>query len=296
MPETSARLQLRRDRDCLENRSGSVGKFSGAVQRQLVILILAVSLALLGASALAVSVSRPAAEAGLRVPILLYHRFGPVKSDDMTVTTPVFASQLKLIRAGGYTVIPLRQLVAYLQGQAPAPPARAVVITADDGHRSIYTDMAPLVKSYGLPVTLFIYPSAISNARWAMTWPELQQLQSTGLFDVQSHTYWHPNFRHERKRLAPGAYEQFVDWQLQRSKEVLQRKLNRRVDLLAWPFGIYDEWLMNEAQHCGYSAAFTMERRAASAADPILALPRFLVTDSDRGPAFERLLASGSRR
>ena len=115
-----------------------------------------VHLALLSAALLFVSASsrsRPATETGRRIPILLYHRFGPVASDGMTVTTAVFASQLRLIRAGGYTVIPLSQLVAYLQGQAPAPAPRAVVITADDGHRSIYTVMAPLVKSYGLPVT-----------------------------------------------------------------------------------------------------------------------------------------------
>ena len=257
-------------------------------------------LAVLGAAALLLSstVPRciPSPETGPRIPILLYHRFGPVAADRMTVATPVFAAQLKLIRAGGYTVIPLRQLVAYLQGQAPPPPARAVVITADDGHRSIYTDMAPLVKSYGVPVTLFIYPSAISNAKWAMTWEDLQQLQATFLFDIESHTYWHPNFLHERKRLTSGAYEQFVEWQLRRSKEVLQQKLHRKVDMLAWPFGIYDEWLTNEAQHCGYSAALTMERRAASGADQLMALPRFLVTDSDRGTAFERLLASGSGR
>ena len=240
--------------------------------------------------------STPRGQTGQQVPILLYHRFGPVASDGMTVTTPVFASQLRLLRADGCTVIPLRQLVAYLQGQAPAPPSRAVVITADDGHRSIYTDMAPLVKSYGLPVTLFIYPSAISNARWAMTWPELGQLQSTGLFDIQSHTYWHPNFRREHGRLASDAYRQFVDWQLTRSKEVLQQKLQIRVDMLAWPFGIYDEWLMSEAQKCGYEAAFTMERRAASSGDEVMALPGFLVADSDRGRIFEHILASGSRQ
>ena len=171
-----------------------------------------------------------------------------------------------------------------------------MVITADDGHRSIYTDMAPLLKSNGLPATLFIYPSAISNAKWAMTWRDLEDLQATGLFDIQSHTYWHPNFRHEQKRLAPGAYQQFVDWQLDRSKEVLQEKLHGKVDMLAWPFGIYDDWLMDEARKCGYQAAFTMQRHPASASDPMMMLPRFLVTDSDRGAVFERLLASGSRK
>lgn len=255
-------------------------------------------LALCGAAGLllvaAVSGSRPETVTSRQVPILLYHRFGPVASNEMTVTTAVFGAQLRLIRAGGYTVIPLRQLVDYLHGRGPAPPPRAVVITADDGHQSIYTDMAPLVKSYGFRVTLFIYPSAISNAKWAMTWTDLEQLQATGLFDVQSHTYWHPNFRNERKRLTPDAYKEFVDWQLERSKEVLQQKLRAKVDMLAWPFGIYDEWLMGEAQKCGYQAGFTLERRAASPSDQMMALPRFLVTDADRGTRFERLLASGS--
>ena len=46
------------------------------------------------------------------VPILLYHRLGPALTDDMTVTTPVVESQLKLIQERGYHVIPLKSLMA----------------------------------------------------------------------------------------------------------------------------------------------------------------------------------------
>ena len=48
-----------------------------------------------------------------KVPILLYHRFGPVAVDSMTVTTPVFRSQLAYLKTHGYKVIPLRHLVDY---------------------------------------------------------------------------------------------------------------------------------------------------------------------------------------
>ncbi|MBI3301300.1 MAG: hypothetical protein HYZ72_04385 [Deltaproteobacteria bacterium] len=82
----------------------------------------------------------------LQVPILVYHRFGPVVADRMTVTTSVFAFQLRYLRDNGYTVIPLRQLVAYRLGNAPPPPPRSVVITVDDAHQSVYTQMFPLVK------------------------------------------------------------------------------------------------------------------------------------------------------
>src|SRR6266511_3959307 len=93
------------------------------------------------------------------VPILLYHRLGPVSPDEMTVTTPVFEAQLKLI------------------------------------------------QQLKIPVTLFIYPSAISNADYAMTWAQLAEMKASGLVDIQSHTFWHPNFNVERKRLTPAAYE-----------------------------------------------------------------------------------------
>jgi hypothetical protein len=38
---------------------------------------------------------------------------------------------------------------------------------ADDGHRSVYTDLYPRFFSHRLAVTLFIYPSAISNVPYS---------------------------------------------------------------------------------------------------------------------------------
>jgi peptidoglycan/xylan/chitin deacetylase (PgdA/CDA1 family) len=227
------------------------------------------------------------------VPILNYHRFGPVVADSMTVSTAVFESQLKYLRDNGYTVIPLRSLVDYCLGHAPPPPPRSVVITSDDGHKSVYTDMLPLVKKYRIPVTLFIYPSAVSNASYAMTWDQLRQMKKTGLFDIQSHTYWHPNFKKEKKRLKPADYEEFVDMQLNKSKARIEKEVGGKVDMLAWPFGICDDWLMRKAKTDGYVAGFTIVRRSAAPSDNILALPRYIVTDRDRGETFGRLLAGG---
>jgi peptidoglycan/xylan/chitin deacetylase (PgdA/CDA1 family) len=228
-----------------------------------------------------------------RVPILIYHRFGPVVADSMTVTTAVFESQLKYIRDNGYTVIPLRSLVDYFLGKAPPPPPRSVVITSDDGHKSVYTDMLPIVKKYRIPVTLFIYPSAISNASYAMTWDQLREIKRTGLFDIQSHTYWHPNFKEEEKRLKRADYEKFVDMQLNKSKARIEKEVGGKVAMLAWPFGICDDWLTKKAKEDGYIAGFTIVRRNASPSDNIMALPRYIMTDRDRGKVFGRLLAGG---
>jgi peptidoglycan/xylan/chitin deacetylase (PgdA/CDA1 family) len=109
-----------------------------------------------------------------------------------------------------------------------------VVITVDDGHRSVYTDLFPPVRQWRCPVTLFIYPSAISNASYALTWEQLVGIKASGLADVQSHAFWHPNSSVERKRLSPEAYRRFVHDQLARSKAILEQRLGSKVDLLAW--------------------------------------------------------------
>ena len=228
--------------------------------------------------------------ASVHVPILLYHRFGPAAVDSTTVTTPVFESHLEYLRRNGYTVIPLRQLVNYYLRKGPPPPQKSVVIVADDGHKTVYAYMLPLVKKYRIPVTLFIYPSAISNASYAMTWDQLREIKKTGLFDIQGHTYWHPNFGKERNKMKPAEYEKFVDMQLIKSKNRLEKELGTKVDMLAWPFGISDELLIEKAAKAGYIAAFTIERRHAGSSENIMKLPRYLLNNSHKGKVFENII------
>ena len=225
-----------------------------------------------------------------RVPILLYHRLGPTVADGMTITTTVFESHMKYLHDNGYTVIPLRQLIDHYRGKAPAPKPKSVVIVEDDAHKSVYSEMLPVIRKYRYPVTIFTYPSAISNAKYAMTWDQLRELKKTGLFDIQSHTYWHPNFKKERKKLSATALDQLVMTQLKKSKSRLQTELGGTVDMLAWPFGIYDDYLIGKAAEAGYVATFTIDRRHAASSDPVMKLPRYLLVNADSGKAFVQLL------
>jgi peptidoglycan/xylan/chitin deacetylase (PgdA/CDA1 family) len=222
--------------------------------------------------------------------ILVYHRFGPVAVDAMTVRTDTFRAQLDYLSHHGHPVVPLRTVVAHRLGQGAAPPPKSVAITVDDGHKSVFTEMLPIVQERRLPVTLFIYPSAISNAAYAMTWDELDALARTGLFDIQSHTYWHPNFKTERGRLTPDAFRAFVVMQLEKPRTTIRAKLGLEADLIAWPFGIYDDELTAMAREAGYIAGFTLERRSVTARDPLMAMPRFLVSDTATGRAFAAML------
>lgn len=224
------------------------------------------------------------------VPILLYHRFGPTVADGMTITTPVFESHMKYLHENGYKVIPLRQLVQWYQGKGAVPAPKSVVIVEDDAHKSVYSDMLPVIRKYRYPVTIFVYPSAISNAKYAMTWDQLRELKKSGLFDIQSHTYWHPNFKMERKKLGPAAYEKLVMEQLVKSRKKLEQELGGPIDLLAWPFGIYDDFLIKKAREAGFVSTFSIERRHATAKEKLQILPRYLLVNADREKAFAQLL------
>lgn len=226
------------------------------------------------------------------VPVLTYHRLGPAVVDSMTLKTEVFESQLKWLKENGYTIIPLKTLVSYLQGKGPAPAPKSVVITFDDGHKSVYSDLLPLVRKYNFPVTLFIYPSAISNASYALTWPQLQEMQKMSQFDIQGHTYWHPNFHKDKKKLSPEEYAKFVDVQLVKSKTVLEKKLGIHVDILAWPFGIYDEELEEAAKKAGYVMAFSIDGRSTSPSENPMSQPRYMIVHELSQKDFEAIVVN----
>jgi len=82
-----------------------------------------------------------------------------------------------------------------------------------------------------------------------------------------------------------------VDTQLKKSKDKLEKELGGKVDLLAWPFGIYDDYLLQRAAAAGYTSTFTIERHHASAADSVMKLPRYLLINADQGKAFAQVLA-----
>lgn len=223
--------------------------------------------------------SGPEAPAAVQAVILVYHRFAETVVDSMTVRKTTFAAHLQAIRDAGAHVITLADLVAYRLGRLASLPSRAVVLTADDGHRSVAEVMAPMMAGTHWPMTLFIYPSAISNAPYAMRWEDLKRLQATGQYDVQSHTYWHPNFIKERKAQSAADFERFATLQLRRSKTVLETRMGPPITRLAWPFGLYDDGMMSLAAAAGYEASFALGNQPCTVQSPMQALPRYLMVD-----------------
>ncbi len=220
------------------------------------------------------------------VPILVYHRFADRALDSMTVRSSLFAQHLATLQTLGAQPIPLSQWLAYRRGELSQLPERAVVLSADDGHLSQFQVMAPLLQeasqrtARAWPISLFIYPSAISKVSYAMTWAQLRTLSRIEGFSLQSHSYWHPHFIQERRRLDAAAFDRFARQQLLRSRELLQERLGMAVDQLAWPFGLSDPGLQALAQELGYQIALGLGQSAATLQSPLFDVPRYLALDS----------------
>lgn len=253
-------------------------------------VILAALLALLASPGGAAS----AEEAQRGTAVLTYHRFDPTAFGPTEVTDSVFEEQLRFLVSHHVRVGTLRQLFDSMRAdtpdtEPPAPPP-CVVITADDGHRSVYTHMLPLIRRYRIPVTLFIYPAGISHGPQELTWEELQELKANGLVEIQAHSLTHPNFRSEENLRGADDYRDFVARELELSKAQLQARLGIQVDMMAWPYGIHDTELEQAAERAGYRAAFAISPRLVKPGEDMFALPRTVITEADRGARFAAII------
>lgn len=72
-----------------------------------------------------------------------------------------FEQRMRWLKRSGHPVLPLDEAVSLLESNAL--PANAVVITIDDGWRSTYTHMLPVLKALGLPATLYVTTWYVDN-------------------------------------------------------------------------------------------------------------------------------------
>ena len=71
-------------------------------------------------------------------------------------------------------------------------PNRLVVLTFDDGNKSDFTYVAPLLKQYGFGATFYITEGLnfLTNKQHYLTWDEVYQLHQSG-FEIGNHTRHH---------------------------------------------------------------------------------------------------------
>lgn len=102
--------------------------------------------------------------------------------------------RLRYLAENGYRSVTSDDIAAFVSGRS-LPTDRSVALCFDDAWASVGTTAAPLLRQYGFRAIVFAIPARIADAPADdgpfVSWPALQALHSSGVVDVQSHTYSH---------------------------------------------------------------------------------------------------------
>ncbi|MGL4600817.1 MAG: polysaccharide deacetylase family protein [Plesiomonas sp.] len=202
-----------------------------------------------------------------------------------TTSDVAFSNQIAYLKQAGYQTINMEELEAYIKGQNNLP-ARVVVLTFDDGLKSVYKYAYPILKQYKFNAVAFIISSRIkyfpqpwdANSLQFLSFQEIDAMQD--VFEIESHTH----FMHKRaaskhpillSKSYHNIYHDFV-----RSKKVLA-KYNYHADYLSYPFGGYNKLAIKAAEEAGYRLAVTTEQGKVKPNDNPYTLKRLYVFRTD---------------
>jgi peptidoglycan/xylan/chitin deacetylase (PgdA/CDA1 family) len=105
-----------------------------------------------------------------RLTVLCYHRiddpFNPnfqTFKPNVSTTAEGFSEQISFLQSH-FNILSQDQLISWLEGRSKLPPYPAM-ITFDDGYRDNFLHAYPLLKSRGVPATIFLATNYIEKAK-----------------------------------------------------------------------------------------------------------------------------------
>jgi peptidoglycan/xylan/chitin deacetylase (PgdA/CDA1 family) len=190
----------------------------------------------------------------------MYHGFGtrPAEADPFNLFVPVedFERHLQLIKRY-LKPLDLAQFIAHLPTRKW--PRRSVLVTMDDGYRSVLTEAAPRLRAAGIPAVAFVCPGRFGGeSSWMeetsdeplLTAEEVAQLPEFG-FDVGVHSMDHTRM--------PGISPEELRRQVGDARDALAEVMGERSRAFAYPEGLWDPAAVEAVRHAGYETAFSVD-------------------------------------
>lgn len=221
------------------------------------------------------------------VPILCYHRFAENCKSSLCMPSHIFDRQMKYLKENGYRVISFKELLEFLEYRKGIPN-KSVIISIDDGYRSIYDIAYPVLQKYNFKATLFIYTDFINTSKNSLTWNQLREMKANG-FEIGSHSIYHSDLSRPKQGENLQAYTARIEKELQGSKRIIDKKLAQNTIHIAFPYGRYNSKVLRVCERSGYRIGVSVKRGSNPFfADP-LALKRHQVLKQDIQSFFSRL-------
>ncbi len=204
--------------------------------------------------------------------ILQYHHVDDSTPKSTSVSPELFEAHLDFIERNNFKVVSITELRDYLK--KGSVPGGTVIITFDDGYRSIYTEAYPRLKKRKWPFTVFIntQPHDEKNPRY-IQWDELREMAKNGA-TIANHSDTHPHMIRRGKDETAKAWEDWRGRQIDFAEKRIKKEIGKSHKLFAYPFGEYDRALQQMLERKGYLAFGQQSGPVASTSEP-QAIPRF---------------------
>jgi len=178
----------------------------------------------------------------------------------LAVAPPLLEAHCRWLRQARDVIPTLDYARAHVEGRLAR---RTVALTFDDGFADFAEHAMPLLRSYDLPVTMFLVARTLDEGHSGATWLRPQpnvapatlsrrdvlELSDLGV-EFGSHSWAH----HDLRQLSES--ECLKD--LRESRELLEDVLGRPVPLLAYPYGAHAPHVRRAAEAAGYRFSFTL--------------------------------------
>ena len=214
------------------------------------------------------------------IPVVMYHHIAPTDRD-LNVSPEIFESHLQTLYNKGWKTLSGEEFLFFLQHKKEKP-RKCVLLTFDDGFADNYVYAYPLLKKYNMKAMLFVATDFIEDAEikrdpfvprthsdaWKLafteqrpevmcTWKELEEMDKSGTFDIQSHGMSHKTpYYIQQKQYAE------LERDLSGGRTLLEKRLSKKILHFAWPVGCFDEEAIKTAEKTGYKALYTTDRGA----------------------------------
>jgi len=221
--------------------------------------------------------SRP----GTVVAPIMFHSIvpaGDTPSDPAHIDYPTFAAIIALAEDLGFETITSEQLLAFLTANEKIP-ARSMILILDDRRPGTAEEYFLPINETNNWTTTLAWPIGDTTPT---LWAQIEGIDATGYFDVQSHGLEHNIYLNETMS------EDEVRTEIGGSIPILEDHFDQTPVAYVWPGGIYTHTGIRIAREVGFELGFTVHSRGPLAFnwipqgaeeltynDPLLLLPRF---------------------
>ena len=189
---------------------------------------------------------------GVPLPVLMYHHLQNVDDDspqsvrDWVVSPQAFTEQMAYLVENDYHSISPNELAAYFLGEPL--PTNPIIITIDDGYRDVYTVAWPILQNTSLRPVIYISPEYIGCSAY-LTREHIIELAANG-FTIGVHGYDHSSLVEESDA---ELVHQILD-----ARDILQAISGQSIGTFCYPYGAYNNRIIQFLQANGYTTAFTL--------------------------------------